>query len=478
MILKVGLHNVKKGVEAGEPSHYIRSILRQARPNAPLYARHIGELDKRGRAGYRRRRLLHGGPYGESCFWKRSVNGDVMSDRKSPVDEPALARSLRDWMLNETHQERFIDNILVHLCERLVSAGIPVARATLHFRINNPQWVGARIEWLPGLPEARITTFEYGTEQTPEFLSSPMFELTAGAEEVRQNLLVYNPSRPYRLFEELRNEGLTDYVAWPLQHTLQKRHVVTFASGAPQGFSDAHIAILRGLVPLLAVVSEVRIKNALARTLLQTYVGPHASEEILAGATTRGSGVTLSAAVLISDIRGFTAIANAWPRDDVIDLLNSYFDAIADPIDRNGGEILKFMGDGLLAVFPLEKEHAVENTFKAVVEAHAAMSVLNDLNAARGRPSVECGIGVHVGDVMYGNIGSKRRLDFTVIGPAVNIASRLESLTKTVHHLVLLSEDFVAMGHLEQFVEPLGAYELRGLDTPINVFALKSADEV
>jgi adenylate cyclase len=401
-----------------------------------------------------------------------------MSDRERPVDEPALARSLRDWMLNETHPERFIDKILVELCERLCKAGIPVGRATLHFRINNPQWLGARIEWVPGLREARITTFEHGSEQTPEFLSSPMFELAAGAEEIRQDLRIYNPSRPYRLFAELRKEGLTDYVAWPLQHTLQKRHVVTFASGAPDGFSDAHIAILRGLVPLLAVVSEVRIKNALARTLLQTYVGPHASEEILAGATTRGSGVTLSAAVLIFDIRGFTAISNAWPRDDVIGLLNAYFDAIADPIDRNGGEILKFMGDGLLAVFPLEKEKAVENTFKAVIEAHTAISVLNDLNAAQGRPSVECGIGVHVGDVMYGNIGSRRRLDFTVIGSAVNIASRLETLTKTVHHPVLLSEDFVVMGHLEPFVEPLGAFELKGVSEPMQVFALKLAEAV
>ncbi|KQW32234.1 adenylate cyclase [Rhizobium sp. Root274] len=396
-----------------------------------------------------------------------------MLDQEAPTSEPALARALRDWMLNETYQERFIDNIFVALCERLNRAGVPVVRATLHFRINNPQWLGARIEWLPGLPEARITTFEYGTEQSPVFLSSPMFELSAGAEEVRQNLLVDNPARPYRVFEELRNEGLTDYVAWPLQHTLQKRHVVTFASAASDGFSDHDIAVLRGLVPTLALVSEVRIKNALARTLLQTYVGPHASEEILAGATTRGSGVTLSAAVLIFDIRGFTAITNAWPRDDVIELLNAYFDAIAEPIDRNGGEILKFMGDGLLAVFPLEKKDALANTFQAVLEARASLSALNDLNTSLGRPAVECGVGVHVGDVMYGNIGSKRRLDFTVIGPAVNIASRLESLTKTVHHPVLFSQDFISMAHLEQFVEYLGAYELRGVDEPMNVFALR-----
>lgn len=398
-----------------------------------------------------------------------------MLEREPPVAEPALSKSLRDWMLNGTHQERFIDNILVQLCERLNSAGVPVARATLHLRINNPQWLGARIEWRPGLREARILTFEYGTEQTPEFLSSPIFELSAGAEEVRQNLLVDNPSRPYPVFAELRADSLTDYVAWPLKHTLDKRHVVTFASDAPEGFSDDHIDLLRGLVPLLALVSEVRVKNALARTLLQTYVGPHASEEILAGATTRGSGVTLTAAVVIFDIRGFTAIANAWPRDDVIGLLNAYFDAIAEPIDRHGGEILKFMGDGLLAVFPLEKDHALENTFQAVFEAHDAMTGLNDVNAAHGRPAVECGIGVHVGDVMYGNIGSKRRLDFTVIGPAVNIASRLESLTKTAHHPVLFSEAFILMGHLEAFVENLGAYELRGLDEPMHVFALKTA---
>lgn len=397
-----------------------------------------------------------------------------MLEQESAIADPALSTSLRDWMLNETYQERFIDNILVELGERLIRAGVPVARVTLHFRINHPQWLGARIEWLPGLREARIQTFDYEIEHRPDFLSSPIFELFAGAEEVRQNLLVDNPLRPYPLFAELRAEGLTDYVAWPLKHTLEKRHAVTFATDAPDGFRDDHIALLHGLVPLLALVSEVRVKNALARTLLQTYVGPHASEEILAGATTRGSGVTLTAAVVIFDIRGFTAIASAWPRDDVIGLLNSYFDAIAEPIDRHGGEILKFMGDGLLAVFPLAKDHAIKNTFQAVVEAHHAMTELNDINAALGRPAVESGIGVHVGDVMYGNIGSKRRLDFTVIGAAVNIASRLESLTKTVHHPVLFSDAFVSLGQLDAFVEDLGVYELRGLDAPMQVFGLKS----
>ena len=153
----------------------------------------------------------------------------------------------------------------------------------------------------------------------------------------------------------MRAKGLTDYVAWPLYHTLGKRHIVTFATDRAGGFDDAHIAGLLKLLPVLALVSEIRMKNRLARTLLETYVGSHASELILAGATRRGSGTTVRAAIMICDLRGFTAISDNWPRDDVIDLLNGYFDAMSEPIARHGGEILKFIGDGLLAIFPLSQ---------------------------------------------------------------------------------------------------------------------------
>src|SRR5262249_45367772 len=160
------------------------------------------------------------------------------------------------------------------------------------------------------------------------------------------------------LYEELRAESLTDYVAWPLDHTQGKRHLVTFATDAPHGFAGHQIAALAGLLPALALVSEIRVKNRLARTLLETYVGPPASEQILDGATTRGSGVTLGAAVLISDLRGFTDLSNRKPRDEVIDILNGYFDVLSQPLEQYGGEILKFMGDGLLAVFPLSNPTA------------------------------------------------------------------------------------------------------------------------
>ena len=165
----------------------------------------------------------------------------------------------------------------------------------------------------------------------------------------------------------------------------------------------------------------------------------HASELILAGATRRGSGTTVRAAIMICDLRDFTRISDNWPRDDVIDLLNDYFDAMSEPIARHGGEILKFIGDGLLAIFPLSEPNACANLLQAVAEARQAMIALNEKNGETGRAPLNYGIGVHVGDVMYGNIGSRSRLDFTVIGPAVNMASRLETLTKQLGKPVLLS---------------------------------------
>jgi len=278
------------------------------------------------------------------------------------------------------------------------------------------------------------------------------------------------------LYAELGTAGLTDYIAWPLDHTLGKRHLVTFASDAPSGFADDHVAVLADILAALALVSEIRLKNQLARTLLETYVGSHASEQILAGATTRGSGVTVDAAILICDLRDFTAFSNLRPRDAVIDILNGYFDAMAEPIVRHGGEILKFMGDGLLAIFPLSNPTACRDLMRAIGEAQTALARLNEQNLLAGRDALSYGIGVHVGEVMYGNIGSRNRLDFTVIGPAVNIASRLESLTKEVKRLVLFSKAFVERAGCETKLENVGSYPLRGLSEPVTAYAFSTGE--
>jgi adenylate cyclase len=389
---------------------------------------------------------------------------------------PVKRRKVLDWLMIETRDELFIDNIFVEMCNRLLDADVPVARATLHFAIQHPQWFGARILWQKGVTEAKIVTFEHGVEDTSQYLNSPVYEIRNGANEVRQHLDddTQDASR-YPLYDQLRVEGLTDYVAWPLNHTQGKRHAISFVSDKPGGFSADHIALFTDIIPALALVSEIRLKNRLARTLLDTYVGPHASEQILAGAIRRGSGATVDAAILVCDLRDFTAISVAWPRDAVIELLNGYFDVMSEPIEKHGGEILKFMGDGLLAIFPLSNPTACADLLKAIGEAQTAMTTWNNENMGAGRAPLEYGIGVHVGDVMYGNIGSRTRLDFTVIGPAVNIASHLESLTKEIKHPVLLSKAFVELAGLESELKKLGSFPLKGLGQPIDVFAF-SAD--
>jgi adenylate cyclase len=376
------------------------------------------------------------------------------------------------WLTNDTHDQRFIDNIFAELCVRLQQAGIPVKRASLHFLIYHPQWLGARIVWADGLRDAEITRFDYEVRERSEYIGSPGNEIHNGATEVRENLET-DPSlgRKHAVYDEMRANGLTDYVAWPLYHTLGKRHFVTFATDRPGGFDDAHIAGLLKLLPALALVSEIRVKNRLARTLLETYVGSHAGELILAGATRRGSGTTVPAAIMICDLRDFTLISDNWPRDDVIDLLNDYFDAMSEPIARHGGEILKFIGDGLLAIFPLSEPSACANLLHAVAEARQAMVALNERNRGTGRAPLNYGIGVHVGDVMYGNIGSRTRLDFTVIGPAVNLASRLEALTKQLGRTVLLSRAFADFVKSDFDLERVGEYPVRGFSDPIELFA-------
>src|ERR1700737_3321572 len=336
-----------------------------------------------------------------------------------------------DWLTNGTRDERFIDNIFAELCVRLQRAGIPVKRASLHILIHHPQWLGARMMWADGMREAEIARVDYDVRERSEYIGSPANEIYDGATEVRENLERDSSlGRKHAVYDEMRAKGLTDYVAWPLYHTLGKRHIVTFATDRPGGFDDAHIAGLLKLLPVLALVSEIRIKNRLARTLLETYVGSHAGELILAGSTRRGSGTTVRAAIMICDLRDFTRISDNWPRDDVINLLNGYFDAMSEPIARHGGEILKFIGDGLLAIFPLTHPPSSQNLLHAVAAPRQPLGALNEKNREPGRAPLNYGIGVHVGVVMYGKIGSRPRLGFTVIGPAVNMASRLETLTQ------------------------------------------------
>ena len=382
---------------------------------------------------------------------------------------PTRRTGALDWLVAETRGQRFLDNIFVDLCQRLEASGVALARAAMFLETHHPQWLGVRVYWRRGWTEAEMKGSDYETVNTDVYLRSPAAAIRAGAGEIRLRLhATAVEDDVYPVCADLREEGITDYVAWPFSFTLGKEHFITFATDRPTGFRDDELTQLSELLPVLATVVDLRLKNHLARLLLDTYVGPHAGEAILGGATTRGSGFTVEAAIVVVDMRGFTSISDLWPRDDVIALLNDYFDALSEPIEKHGGEILKFMGDGLLAIFPRDAGAAI----RAVADICRSMAALNLVRKAAGRVPLGYGVGVNFGDVMYGNIGSKTRLDFTVIGPAVNVASRLETLTKDGRAACavlrgLRRPTWAAMAMLK----PLGTFPLHGVVQPLEVYA-------
>jgi adenylate cyclase len=187
---------------------------------------------------------------------------------------PERRTSVLDWLVNETRGERFLDNIFRDCCVKLRADGIPIARATMHLRLQHPQWFGSRVLWRPDLEAAELRPIELGITETERYHNNPVGALQAGAAQVRKRLEEPPNDHDFPIYEELRREGLTDYVAWPLEFTLGVRHVITFAADRPGGFTDNELGVLRDLLPALALVTEVRLKNRFARRLLETYVVP------------------------------------------------------------------------------------------------------------------------------------------------------------------------------------------------------------
>ena len=388
---------------------------------------------------------------------------------------PTRLSAALDWLVRETAGQPYLDNLFAELCQRLVAEGLPLARTTMHLRTLHPQFRGARVLWRPGMAEAELSLIGHDAFDERQFVNSPVWALYEGADGIRERLDM-SPSaagQEYGIYADLRAEGLTDYVALPIQFTDGKRHATSWSTDRPGGFSTADLVEINDVLPVLALAVEIRANRRITKNLLNTYVGQHAGERILSGDIRRGSGATVRAAIWNCDLRGFTRISEQWPRDDVIQWLNEYFDVMAAPVEKHGGEVLKFVGDGMLAIFPLDSPEACHKALQAAVEARRGMKELNAQRIARGSFELGFGVALHVGDVMYGNIGTATRLDFTVIGPAVNVASRLQTLTKELRRQVLLSAPFAFLcGCSAEFLTTLGRYPLRGVDEPIEVFGL------
>jgi adenylate cyclase len=382
---------------------------------------------------------------------------------------------LTDWLIDGARSAPVPTDMMRQTCERLVEAGIPLARCAIFVRTLHPDIFGHALFWRPG-SDVVVATAESDPRETEEYKTSPLAVLYRTGREVRHRL-DEPASRRFAFFDAMRDEGITDHIALPLSFIDGSFHGSSWSTQRPGGFSDEHLNALRELMRPLARIIEIVGLRRVATTLLDTYVGNRAGERILAGQIRRGHAETMRAAIWLSDLRGFTALSDRVPPEIVVDVLNRYFDCQVPAIRQHGGEILKFMGDGLLAVFPIKSDESDVRQVcgEVLAAAQQARASVGTLEYAHGA-TVErfrFGVALHIGDILFGNIGGADRLDFTCIGPAVNLAARLEKIAGKLKRTIVASELFV--GECPGGWADLGEFPIAGFAQPQRVYGL--ADE-
>jgi adenylate cyclase len=379
-------------------------------------------------------------------------------------------KEIVDWLIDGARSAPQPAQVLAQLSERLVACGIPLWRVAVFVRTLHPQVMGRRFIWRPGT-EVEVSEAPFELLESADFLENPIAQVYATGRALRRKLTDLDCAVDFPVLSELRAEGITDYLASPLVFTDGAIHAVTCTTRQAGGFTDAQIAGIEAIITPLARVAEIRALRRMGSTLLDTYVGHDAGERILAGHIRRGDIEEIHAAIWLSDMRGFTALADSLPPPVLIDLLNRYFDCQVPVILDHGAEVLKFMGDGLLAIFNIagNETEVCERALAAARRAQANIAALSD----SAMPGLRFGLALHIGDVLYGNIGSGNRLDFTCIGPAVNCAARIEKLTSQLGRAVLASGEFAR--HCAGEFTPLGEFRLAGFSTPQLVFGLEDS---
>ena len=363
--------------------------------------------------------------------------------------------------------------LLSETCERLIAAGVPLWRVGAFVKTLHPDAYGRSFIWRPGA-DVVINTAGFDLPESPQFTQSPLAILYASGHEVRYRL--DDPeTRRFPFFDDMREEGITDYIALPMRFTDGTMHATSWTTKAPGGFTDAHLAALRAVIPPFARLGEIFAMRRTAASLLDTYVGNSAGERILAGQIRRGHAEAMQAAIWLSDLRGFTSLSDRLAAETVVDILNQYFDCQVPAIRKHGGEILKFMGDGLLAVFPIAKDsgnlgEVCARVLEAAREARGSVDAMR-YTSGEGSERFRFGVALHIGEILFGNIGGMSRLDFTCIGPAVNLAARLEKIAGKLSRTVVASAAFADVS-TDGWTE-LGEFPIAGFSKAQRVFGLR-----
>jgi adenylate cyclase len=400
------------------------------------------------------------------------LTGDVVE--RPPAERPThdTIDAIIDWLAGPAQHIPLLVREFDEYAWRMLAAGFPLLRATLQLRTLHPQYLGATFVWWRTTGQTVQTFITHEVQDLFGNEDNPVRRVLVAGETVRRRVDVADDELDFPILHDLKAEGATDYFALPVKNSFGTNYMVTYVTDRVGGFTAREISDLTRVSQRLSLLADLRHQRRIATNILNAYLGHRTGPKVLAGQIRRGTGEEITAVLWSSDLRGFTERSDRLEGAQVIAMLNALFDAQAEAIARHGGEILKFIGDGLLAIFP------IENASMAAAAARAALTSAREaLEAARGLTNdplivgepLDIVVALHIGNAIYGNVGSAERLDFTVIGPAVNLVSRIEAVAKTLNVPIIVSDDFArAYG---QPLHPLGLHKLRGLATPHNLFA-------
>jgi adenylate cyclase len=418
---------------------------------------------------------------------------DALARLQVATFDDALGRRIIEthiWAVREGLRGADAYHLFDGYCQRLVVDGFPLWRAHTAMETLHPQWNGYGYTWRRDLNAIEPEQYAHGTFEDEIWVTSPLNQLIQRAEDgdpnpsMRRRLERGPEERDFPVLKEFFSQGGTDYVAYLFiygeasgrDRSQGSGIVYSFTTDRTGGYNDDDIRLVQATLPGLTLAMKAHAGHIIASGLLATYLGEDAGKRVHAGSVMRGSVDKLKAVTWYADIRGFTPISDSAPGPVVVELLNEIFEALAAALRRHGGQVLKFIGDAMLAVFSFDEHDRTETCRHALDAAIEAMGALDGLMAARraaGLPAASVDLALHLGEVLYGNVGASDRLDFTVIGPAVNEAARIEALCEPLGRPVLVSAEFAGgIEGADSRLEPLGRHTLRGVREPKEIFAL------
>ena len=399
----------------------------------------------------------------------------MSTDRPEPDIAAAAwsANTVIEWLFETGLEFQDSTEFVGALARTMLAAGAPVDRLLITILTLNPEIVATSNSWSSDTDRVTAFNAERQVRESERYIGSPMQQLLETEKRVRQRLDRLPPDA-HRAYTELEEEGYVDYLGLPVSFGDILGSVVIVNSKRPDGFSAHDIEQFRRVRKYLAPILEVFSLKYLARSVLDTYVGKRTGAKVLSGMIKRGDADIINAALWFSDLRDFTRWTETLPADQLLEMLNTYFEFVSAAVNARGGEILRFIGDAMLIVFPIGPDMCDKTAANAAIDAardaRYSLATLNHRRRRRGQPEIEFGVGLNIGEVIYGNVGAPDRLDFTVMGPVVNRTARFEALTKQLGRNILFSANFAAL--LDEDVISLGHQVIKGVDEPVEVFTL------